>query len=295
MRRLACLCLLCLAVLAWSPPLGAEMVWERYQGQLPPDAVKAGFVPEADLYVCRGNHRDGVQVGKLFNGRCNIGWGGHEISLGDFEILVDKGGPRWLAHGQDFPRDAVAGGRAAGADLYACRVFFRDGIHLGEVVDRRCRIGWGDREILAAPYEVLSGRGLKWIPAKGGELPPGAVGGGMVRDGETYVCRGKLEDGVHLGKWWRGRCNVGHRGQEILLSEFEVLTRPGGYTWEKAGAGLLGGGCLVGGRAQGQAMCVCRGRYRDGLHIGRAVAGRCHIGWGGQEVALDEFEVLVAR
>jgi hypothetical protein len=91
------------------------MVWERFQGQLPPDAVKAGFVPEADLYVCRGSHRDGVQVGKLFNGRCNLGWGGHEISLGDFEILVDRGGPRWLPHEQDFPRDAVAGGRAAGA------------------------------------------------------------------------------------------------------------------------------------------------------------------------------------
>ncbi|MFZ5584444.1 MAG: DM9 repeat-containing protein [Thermodesulfobacteriota bacterium] len=295
MRRLACLCALLLG-LAWAAPAAAEPTWVRYQGRLPEGAVRAGFVPESDLYVCRGKHRDGVHPGKFFNGRCNVGWGGHEVSLESFEILVDRGQARWLPEADPLPEGVFAAGKGPQGELSVCRVFHRDGVHIGELRQGRCQIGWGGAELGAAPYEVLAGGGLAWVAAGEGEPPAGAVGGGMVREGELFVCRARMPDGLHIGKYWRGRCNVGYRGREELAREFEILVRSGGgLVWRKGRAGLGGGGCLVAGRAQGQDLCVCRGRHRDGLHIGKLWAGRCQIGWGGQEVALDEFEVLVGR
>lgn len=298
MRRLACLCalLLGLASLVWAAPAAAELAWVRYQGRLPEGAVRAGFVPESDLYVCRVKHRDGVHPGKLFNGRCNVGWGGHEVSLTAFEVLVERDEVRWLPESAQPPQGVFAAGRGPRGELSACRVFYRDGVHLGELREGRCFIGWGGRELGVAPYELLAGGGLVWAPSQEGELPAGAVGGGMVREGELFVCRARMADGLHLGKYWRGRCNVGFGGREELVKEFEVLVRPsGGYTWRRGRVGLGSGGCLVAGRAHGQDLCVCRGHHRDGLHIGKTWAGRCHIGWGGQEVALDEYEVLVGR
>ncbi|MFH1058797.1 MAG: DM9 repeat-containing protein [Pseudomonadota bacterium] len=304
MRRLARLCapLLGLAILAglagliWPAPAAAELTWVRYKGRLPEGAVRAGFVPESDLYVCRGKHRDGVHPGKFFNGRCNVGWGGHEVSLEDFEILVDRDQVRWVPESPQPPAWLFAAGQGPAGELAVCRVFHRDGVHIGELRQGRCSIGWGGRELGVAPFELLVGGGFVWTPARDGELPAGAVGGGMVREGELFVCRARLDDGLHVGKYWRGRCNVGHRGREELVRDFEVLVRPsGGYAWRRGRAGLGTGGCLVAGRAQGQDLCICRGRHRDGLHIGKTWAGRCQIGWGGQEVGLDEFEVLVGR
>lgn len=295
MRRLACLCALLLG-LAWAPPAGAELAWVRHQGRLPEGAVRAGFVPEADLYVCRGKYRDGVHPGKLFNGRCNVGWGGHEVSLENFEVLVERGLANWVPEAAEPPQGVFAAGRGPAGELNVCRVYYRDGVHIGELRQGRCFIGWGGTALGAAPYELLAGGGFAWVPAREGELPAGAVGGGMVRDGELFVCRGRLADGLHIGKYWRGRCNVGQAGREEALKEFEVLVQPkGGHAWQRGRGGLGGGGCLVAGRAHGQDLCVCRGRYRDGLHIGKTWAGRCQIGWGGQEVTLDEYEVLVGR
>ena len=42
------------------------------------------------LYICRATHNGGVHPGKLraaFKG-CNIGWGGRETVVADYEVLV---------------------------------------------------------------------------------------------------------------------------------------------------------------------------------------------------------------
>jgi hypothetical protein len=39
------------------------------------------------MRVCRAKHNNGLHVGKEVSGRCNIGWGGREIVLAQYEVL----------------------------------------------------------------------------------------------------------------------------------------------------------------------------------------------------------------
>lgn len=48
-------------------------------------------------------------------------------------------------------------------------------------------------------------------------------------------------------------------------------------------------------QGNGQALPVCRGNFREGVHPGKLVDGWCKIGWGGDEYALSIFEVLVGN
>lgn len=59
-------------------------------GGLPDGALVGGREPGRDLVVCRAPHEGGVHPGKVVARRCNIGWGGKEFRLADFEVLVMK-------------------------------------------------------------------------------------------------------------------------------------------------------------------------------------------------------------
>jgi len=64
--------------------------WRSWHGRLPTNAVKGGVDQngKVPLYICRAHHINGVHPGKLLNGKCNIGWGGSEVVLHRFEVLV---------------------------------------------------------------------------------------------------------------------------------------------------------------------------------------------------------------
>ena len=67
--------------------------------------------PAATLFVCRANYNEGVHPGKLLQGRCNIGWGGREISLDHYQVLVSQHPLAWVSASYgDIPNNAIEGG-----------------------------------------------------------------------------------------------------------------------------------------------------------------------------------------
>lgn len=79
------------------PPAGAGTVsWTRGPA-VPANAVIGGGDSGRPLPVCRASYQDGVHPGKVWAGNCNIGWGGKEIVLPVFDVLVSTGAaPKWV-------------------------------------------------------------------------------------------------------------------------------------------------------------------------------------------------------
>lgn len=126
--------------------------------RLPMNAVVGGSqpVPRATLYICRANYRGGVHPGKLYHGRCNIGWGGEEISLTQYQVLTSRVSLGWVADSfGGIPTNAIAGGYQHDGPLYICQARFHGGLHPGKVVGENCNIGWGGREEIIPHYNVL--------------------------------------------------------------------------------------------------------------------------------------------
>lgn len=127
---------------------------------LPRHAVVSGSqpVPPATLFVCRAFYRGGVHPGKLYEGRCNIGWGGSEVSLTQYEVLSSRTSLNWVpASYGNIPAGAIQGGYQQDGPLYICQARYHGGIHSGKVIGQNCNFGWGGREISKPYYNVLVG------------------------------------------------------------------------------------------------------------------------------------------
>ncbi len=131
-----------------------------------------------------------------------------------------------------------------------------------------------------------------WFPsAQGQGVPRGAQPAGDNGDGTPlFVCRARHQGGIHPGKVYAGNCNIGWGGKEIVIGAYEVLV--GRLTWGRPtpGAGVVGGDNWGNGR---EPLLICRAAYRGGVHPGKVWKGNCNIGWGGQEIVLPRYEVLM--
>ncbi len=141
-------------------------------GQVPADAYKAGYngtpsVPDDTLYACRGQYKDSVQPGKLWKSWCHIGWGGKEVLLNEYEVLVTDPGNMtlsWIpsATGALKPANLVYGGYNDNSEGYRgypldlCRVAYKGGVHPGKLWEDMCHIGWGGKEVYFKEYEILT-------------------------------------------------------------------------------------------------------------------------------------------
>jgi hypothetical protein len=135
------------------------------------------------------------------------------------------------------------------------------------------------------------GAGLAWVRGNGGAIPVNAVIGGQEPGRNLPVCHGSYQNGVHPGKVVAGKCNIGWGGHEIQLTNFEILTNNSAkLRWVN---GPSAAGMVIGGQEPGRSLPICRGSYQNGVHPGKVVAGKCNIGWGGKEITLQTFEVLV--
>ncbi len=82
-----------------APPPN-EVQWIAAQnGSKPANALSSGdeFMNHnpgspRTLYVCRAAHGNGVHLGKLVGGACNIGYGGQEVEIHQYEVAVYIGG-----------------------------------------------------------------------------------------------------------------------------------------------------------------------------------------------------------
>lgn len=126
---------------------------------LPMDAVVGGgqYNPPATLYVCRAHYRGGMHPGKLYQGRCNIGWGGEEIVKNHYEVLVSRASLAWVPAGYgQIPSGAIQGGYQHDGPLFICQANYHGGTHVGKVVGQTCNFGWGGREVFLPHYNVLA-------------------------------------------------------------------------------------------------------------------------------------------
>lgn len=155
-NNLVCVNVFGVLLTTWA--LVASAGWEpASNGAIPVGSMVVGHESNgSQLYACRANHQGGMHPGKVRPefGACNIGWGGQEVAIKHYETFV-----QWKpdAHG-GVPSAAVVGGHESnGAEIYICRGHYNGGLHAGKLraAFRGCNIGWGGREVVVNPYEVL--------------------------------------------------------------------------------------------------------------------------------------------
>lgn len=126
-------------------------------GYVPPGAIVGGQEPGRTLYICHAWYGGGLHPGKIVGANCNIGWGGNEVTLNSYEVLIgDNAQARWVddAFG-GIPAGAVSGGSEPGRpSLYICRAAYK-GWQPGKVVGENCNFGYGGEEKTSPYYQVL--------------------------------------------------------------------------------------------------------------------------------------------
>jgi hypothetical protein len=143
---------------------------------------------------------------------------------------------------------------------------------------------------------------LAWVPvgsppAQGAQpLLAGFVAGQP--GGPLLACRAAHQNGVHPGKVWQNKCYIGWGGQEVALDKFETLSlRPSPtatpIAWVNFAGGQLPAGAVAAGQEPGRTLGVCRAQAPNGWHPGKVINDRCSIGFGGKEVMVGQFQVLV--
>jgi hypothetical protein len=141
---------------AKAQPAGFRWVFAT-NGYVPSGAIVGGWEQGRTLYVCRTWYGGGVHPGKVVGNNCNIGWGGKEITLEAYEVLVgDNTRVRWVdASFGGIPAGALSGGyEAARPDLFVCRAQY-NGWQPGKIVAQNCNFGYGGEEKLSPYYQVL--------------------------------------------------------------------------------------------------------------------------------------------
>jgi len=141
--------------------IDAQLEWVKYDGSMPDGAVVGGVETNRSLVVCRCDYRGAMHPGKVVEKACNIGWGGKERIVKDFEVLVNKGIVElsWLKSDGELPDNAIQAGTERGGPLYVGRTFHKNGTHPGKIFKAGgnyiCNIGWGGKESTHKSFEVL--------------------------------------------------------------------------------------------------------------------------------------------
>lgn len=133
-----------------------------------------------------------------------------------------------------------------------------------------------------------------WVSASDGQVPRESVVSGHEANGTTlYLCRARYKGGLHPGKLrpaFKG-CNIGWGGKEVTVRQYQTYV-----IWQSASNGFVPPGAIVAGREQdGNKLYVCRANLNGGVHSGkvRKAFRACNIGWGGKEMKINPYEVLV--
>jgi hypothetical protein len=135
-----------------------------------------------------------------------------------------------------------------------------------------------------------------WLPAHmGGAIPIGAFPGGQEGATTFYICRAAYNGGVHSGKAFpMGQCNFSWGGLEMTANNYQVLVGAL-YTWQAETGPLttVPLGAVQSGNEGAEKLYVCRATYLTGIHPGKLGYGHCYLGYGGKEVVLDTFDLLM--
>jgi hypothetical protein len=299
-----------------TPPSTTDVFfWER---QLTGAAFPVGRENNRILYGCRARYQGGLHPGKIIDNQCNFGFGGQELRSPNYEVLSFQGQSnryRWaetVSITQD--EQLVLGGQEAnGTSLYLCRTSYQGGIHPGKLINGRCNIGYGGREVQLDRYETLvtqrsganpTSQSTSPSPPTNPSLNMGfywenqltnqAFPVGLERNQPLYSCRVAYQGGLHPGKLVGSQCNFGFGGKEIQSRSYQILSFNGTtrYTWEQGNSANAGQALMGGQEASGTPLAICRASYGGGVHPGKVVGNNCNIGYGGQELQLSNYEVI---
>lgn len=142
--------------------------WLLVQGKnFPQDLIPGGEENGQPLYICRGFHDGGIQVGKasqtLEKGAA-VGYGHDEISLDTYEVLVgDRNAVRWvdvsgrLKLNELGARPVEGGHEADGTPLFIAQGHVNNGVHPGKISEKLSHafIPYGGTEKEVSNYRVL--------------------------------------------------------------------------------------------------------------------------------------------
>ena len=309
-------------------PLPQPTNWALGQlGVVPFDAIVGGH--EADgtpLYVCRGGQKEGynVQPGKFRSGwtGCDIGFGGVETNVSDFEVLVSS----WQdTSGGYIPPNAIQGGYDGFTGhfgelfpWYFCRAQISGTWYqLGKIGSDSgaCLIPYGggqyqatQYQVLVQPYPLLP---LNMVIGQNGYVPPDAIRGGTDNDGSPlYLCSGEYAPngtlaGLYPGKLRSdfGGCDISvdslvasstSNAVEVVTPQYKVLVPVWSSNSNLAIGQTLSFGFPAGTDVDGIPLYVCRDYFEGGLQPGKTkqVWNVCNFGWSGKELSDGKYDVL---
>lgn len=138
---------------------GDEPIWVNMKSGmvLPKGAVIAGGEPKNLYILCRAQFKNGIYPGRLTESGCSISWGGLEVILNSFQILVCRSTLAWISvsHGS-IPAYAIQGGMEDGHPIYVCQAQYSNGVYPGKVIGEVCTISWQGKEVAIKDYKVLT-------------------------------------------------------------------------------------------------------------------------------------------
>jgi len=211
------------------PSPGVELGWLRSGTPLPQGVqpIIGGQEPGRALPICRAGFQNGVHPGKVVAGNCNIGYGGKEIVLPQFELLVGRPAPTapgiaWVPFAGQVPPNAYIAGQEPGRQLPVCRGSHQSGLHPGKVVAGRCNIGWGGAEVVLAQFEVMT-----LVP------PAVALPAGSYRQ----TCTNVAMNGPNLSAMCRTIAG------QMVQATLNVAGAPAGQDIANCDGKLVAGGC----------------------------------------------------
>jgi len=271
-----------------------------------PNAVYAGNdVDGAPIYVGRAYHEGDLIPVKIIPSKnaAYVSHGGQEIPVHQFETLTGHGF-NWVGSGNGHvPDGAVASGtQSNGETVFIGRAHFQGSLTPGKVHrSHGCLyIPFGGAEHSIPQYEVLVGKPRSsWVATSAhAPLPEGAILAGNDSDGSPIYVGRAYHDGDQLpAKVLPSKqvAYVAFGGQEHPKHQYEVLCH-GNTSWIPSGHGQVPPGAVSGGHtSSGEPLYVGRAYYQGSLTPGKVHPshGTLYIPFGGQEVGVKDYEVLV--
>uniref|UniRef100_A0A0K8TPN2 Uncharacterized protein n=1 Tax=Tabanus bromius TaxID=304241 RepID=A0A0K8TPN2_TABBR len=208
----------------WVPSVG---------GQILPHAVIGGRTSDGEpLYIGRANYAGSITPGKVHpSHNClYIGYGGREVRVDSYEILISDPGPQWVgvAIGQHLPNAVQAGLDSDGHSIYVARAYHGGDQLVAKYIPGKqaAYVSFDGDEVLVPQIEVLVGHNYTWVASANGHVPAGAVMAGRTSGGEPlYVGRAHIDGSLTPGKVHPShQCiYVPYGGSERRFSQYDVL------------------------------------------------------------------------
>ncbi|KAF6216939.1 hypothetical protein GE061_001290 [Apolygus lucorum] len=146
------------------------------------------------------------------------------------------------------------------------------------------------------PPEPMGTAQPTWVPTSGSNIPPDAVPGGFDNE-QLYIGRASHAGALTPGKVVpsHGVCYVAWGGAEHGIRDYEVLTGCNPSWIPVLGDQVPEHAFPAGNSETGEPLFIGRAQHGDTVTVGKVQKTHkvCYIPYGGQEIAKENFEVMV--